>query len=112
MENSREKFMKNRLLFCFFFLFAGSSFEACESDAFYPCEKSYVEMDQIQFTQEGIYVQLQNKSVLTSTLHTDSRGLYFVDFKRQGSCPQGKWECQVCHYCNPNYTLYCGICWN
>ena len=104
--------MRNIAFTCICFLAGFVSAEARGIYQFYPCDKAYVEANQISLSSDGISVQFSNGDLLTSALYTDEVGFYFKDFKRRGDCSEGKWECQVCHYCNPNYTLYCGICWN
>ena len=106
------KSMKFTLITCLLLLAGFVELEARGMYSFFPCEKAYVESSQVAVSQDGISIQFQNGTLLTSTLYSDEQGFYFKDFKRRGDCSEGKWECQVCHYCNPNYNLYCGICWN
>ena len=82
----------------------------CQKEGFFPCENTYVKIDQIDFIENTIYVTVHGKILKTSAIHSDTQGFYFKDFK-QGSCDDGYWECSNCRHCNPNYKLWCEICW-
>lgn len=78
---------------------------------FIECEKTYIQSSQINIAQDNIIVTCNGNTYYTSAIHTDEQGLYFKDY-RQGQCPDGFWECNVCHDCNENYYIWCRTCYN
>ncbi len=78
---------------------------------FIECDKTYIDPEQIEINENQIQVNCEGKVYLTSAIYTDERGVYFKDF-RQGGCPDGFWECSVCHDCNENYYIWCRTCYN
>ncbi|MBX9923018.1 MAG: hypothetical protein K2Y01_02810 [Rhabdochlamydiaceae bacterium] len=72
-----------------------ASLEKCKEIGFYPSEKAYREVGLVPPELQEVFVEAPRE-----------------DFKRQADPKSGEWACKNCHACNPNYKLYCGICWN
>ncbi|MCX6988836.1 MAG: hypothetical protein NTZ52_04975 [Chlamydiae bacterium] len=77
---------------------------------FFSCEKIYISADHLFFNANSIYVTLPGGVIKTSTIFSDQRGLYLKDFKRQGQCPDGQWQCSDCNRCNENFYIWCRSC--
>jgi hypothetical protein len=73
------------LVYSFVVLCLGyASLEQCKENGLYPSEKMYRELSLASSEPEN-FVQKAGK--------------------------RGQWECKSCHASNPNYTLFCGMCW-
>ena len=53
--------------------------------AFSPCEKTYIQTEQLGFSEDGIFVQLDGKWHQTTSLHADDGGIY-IDNLRDKLC--------------------------
>lgn len=108
----------NRLLAFFVLLCFGSitAYAGCpkcpKPPKFMECEKTYIVGSQIEIVEDQIFVNVAENVVQTSALYADEAGLYFKDFRKQGCCPDGYWECSVCHDCTENYYIWCRTCYN
>lgn len=72
--------------YSFAVLFLGyMSLEECKETGLYPSEKAFREV----FFEESLQ-----------------------EYKKPREHKSGEWECRSCHACNPNYKLYCKVCWN
>jgi hypothetical protein len=71
------------------------SLDKCKEIGLYPSEKACRESSQVPLELQEFFVEEPIGS-----------------FSKQSAPKMGEWECRNCHACNPNYTIYCGICWN
>lgn len=81
-----------------------------ETENFFSCEKIYISSADVLLDGNSIYVTLPFGAIKTSGIFADQRGLYFKDFKRQGDCGYGQWQCSDCGRCNQNYYIWCQTC--
>ncbi len=79
-------------------------------EEYFPCEKIYVSAGDLFFNENEIYVSLPGGYIKTSAIHSDRKGFYLQDFKRQGNCAKGQWYCETCDTCNENYLIWCKTC--
>ncbi len=113
MKNSIHYRLACLLLLCFGSTVAHAGCPKCpKPPKFIECEKTYIQPSQIDINQKKIMINCNDRVYETSTLYTDDGGLYFKDYRDQGKCRDGFWECNVCHDCNENYYLWCRVCYN
>lgn len=67
-------------------------------------EKIHVQPNQVYFSQNAIYVNLNNEWVPTEAIHVDAQGLYVTDNAI------GDWKCPKCYHQNKWYHSRCQNC--
>jgi hypothetical protein len=84
----------------------------CESsqNVFMPCNKTYVNSEQIGFFNNEIFIQMDDVVFRTSGIHSDADGIYFEDAKDdcgflQKPCPRFG-----CPGCNFPWDKNCHLC--
>jgi len=85
-------------------LSGGYCFEGSKIDS---CNKTYVQPEQISFSDGGIFVLLGNAWLATESVHADASGMYvtnIVDSKFFG------WKCPKCGYENSSLVNMCAKC--
>ena len=118
-----EKFMKYSLSKLLFVLFI-SLYINCSADChcpqqeirFFPCPKTYVQAEQIDFNKNAIFVQVHEIIMQTDSLHTDAHGIFFENVRLK-ECGQSQWLClekdargMVCETCNWTWNNWCFNC--
>lgn len=66
-------------------------------------EKIYIEPTQIGFSQEKIFVELEQGWVEVNTIESDSQGLFIIP---PYYSPCG-WKCKLCNTCNEFWRFIC-----
>jgi hypothetical protein len=117
-------FMKN-CLFKLLFIVCISSFVNCSADCdcprdeirFIACPKTYVKPDQIQFHENGIFVQINDMIIETESLSTDTQGIFILTTRKR--CGPSQWKCirpipsangMPCETCNWTWNVTCYGC--
>ena len=110
--------MRSRIIHYFLALLLVSNhiFASLDDNAeFVPCEKTYIQSQQIEFIDRFIIVNVGNSIIQTSGIFADQTGFYFKDY-RKGDCEEGEWQCKICDTCNPYWNTSCKECnrinWN
>ncbi|MBS0652106.1 MAG: hypothetical protein JSR39_01120 [Verrucomicrobia bacterium] len=112
MKTSHYHFLTLLFILCFGSIAANAGCPKCpKPPKFIECEKIYIQSSQIDIVEDQIYIHFSGNTVQTSGIHTDHGGMFIKDY-RQGDCPDGSWECRVCHACNENYYIWCRTCYN
>jgi len=102
--------LKSILVCVFLLLIKNGLFAGCSNyEEFIPCEKTYIQGEQISFFEKSIFVKIENSIVYTSAIFSDENGFYFRDY-RKGDCDDGEWQCQHCDTCNPYWNTLCESC--
>ena len=110
--------MKHRLcaLFFIFLITFCVSGSANEQSHFIPCPKTYVSPEQIDFCENGIFVQVNDCIIQTETLCSDAQGIFFANARDDG-CGPSQWRCvrkdsrgMVCNTCNWDWNYTCSNC--
>ncbi len=71
------------------------SLEECKETGLYPSEKAFREIFQLASDPQEVFFEES-----------------LEEYKKPREHKKGPWECRSCHACNPNYKLYCKVCWN
>ena len=74
---------------------------------FVPCEKIYVQPDQVAITNEGIFLQLNEEWVPTEAIQYDASGIFVTSISSEWSF---RWTCPKCGYENGPFSRKCGNC--
>ncbi len=82
---------------------------------FVACPKTYVNPEQIDFCENGIFVRINDFIIQTESISTDAQGLFFTN-ARDG-CGPSQWKClrtdtrgMVCNTCNWDWNSTCSYC--
>ena len=77
------------------------------SEQFVPCEKIYLQQDQVVVTQGGIFCCLNEQWVATEALFCDASGLYVTSMRDERSI---YWTCPKCKEVNSPLRNSCKRC--
>jgi hypothetical protein len=110
----------SKLLFVLFLSFCVHCLADCNcSDdgmRFISCPKTYVKPDQIDFYDNGIFVEVNGMIMQTESLSSDAQGIFFVN-ARERDCGIGQWKCNkrrvtgvYCNACNWAWETICYAC--
>ena len=80
-----------------------------ECREFVPCEKTYVKAEQIGFSEDQIWVNLEGWVIQTSAIHSDTAGYYFLNYNPD-PCKKPDWKCDICGTCNAHWSWTCKMC--
>jgi hypothetical protein len=74
-------------------------------------QKFYVQMDQIEISENKIYIHIDGIVYSTPALFSDENGI-FVDSLKRGRCAWYEWECprRTCQACNLRIYPRCPHC--
>jgi len=108
------------MLFVFLALFSINCSADCNCSRaeirFVECPKTYVHPEQINFFENGIFVQINNVVLQTESLSTDGLGIFFVNARDDG-CGPSQWKCtrpgargMPCNTCNWDWNYTCCYC--
>jgi hypothetical protein len=99
-----------KAIFTLLFFFCGGVVSPCTEEGAISCEKTYVALKQLHFTESSIFVEIDSIWVQPTALHVDSNGFYFESIVNE--VVPGPWQCQVrgCHHWNKEYVEYCAVC--
>jgi len=114
LSSQMGKSMKRTLFVIIFTFLLRMNLEACGFciEEWVLCDKIYIAPSQLYFEEDSIFIQVSNSQFIeTRSIYTDTSGIYFKDYKTK-KCESGLWLCSVCGHCNPNYKIWCEICWN
>lgn len=100
-----------KAIFVLLFFFCGMVVSPCAEKESISCEKTYVALNQLHFTESSLFIEIDSIWVQPTALHVDSNGFYF-DAIFYNEVTPGPWQCPVrgCHYWNKEYTYYCARC--
>jgi hypothetical protein len=76
-------------------------------------EKFYVQLNQIRFSENKIYIQIEDITYETPAIHADDEGYFIEKVASSGNCAWYEWECprDNCHFCNLRGLDYkCRVC--
>lgn len=73
-------------------------------------EKIYLQSNEIDISNNQIFVKVENKIVPAIALYSDNQGIFILTKKRQGRCPEEYWECSTCSGCSPWHAPDCDWC--
>ena len=101
--------MKYVLLFlaAIFTFSNGHCSEELRSD---PCEKTYIQPNQISISEGGIFVYVDNTWLAAEAIHADASGIYVSDLVDNHGWTQWKCRYSDCNYINPWYVNECQGC--
>jgi hypothetical protein len=89
------------------FLFAFPVFSIDEEiPVFIPCEKTYISPEQVNISNDGIFVNINGGWVKTSCIQCDTEGLYFNDIQQE----YAEWICSRCGAENNGFNKICKNC--
>lgn len=77
------------------------------SSKFVPCEKIYVQPDQIAITNEGIFIKHNNEWIPTGSIQYDASGLFISNTSDEWSI---RWFCPKCGHSNAAWRNTCENC--
>ncbi len=99
-----------KAIFVLLFFFCGMVVSPCAEKESISCEKTYVALNQLHFTESSLFVAIDSTWVQPTALHVDSNGFYFDSIVNE--VVPGPWQCQVrgCHHWNKEYIYYCEVC--
>jgi hypothetical protein len=82
---------------------------------FIACPKTYVTPEQVEFYENGIFVQINDFIIQTESISADAHGIYFLN-ARDG-CGPSQWRClkrddrgMQCNTCNWDWNYTCCQC--
>ncbi len=87
--------------------FAHAQREDGTAATFVLCEKFYIQPNQINVTQDGIFILNEDIWIMTDAVHHDGSRLYISSLSEEWSF---KWECPKCGYENGPFTRSCENC--
>lgn len=107
--------MKNRKtiffgLILFVAMLMTSTFTFGNEKEFLPCDKVYIVKDQLFFSENSIFVNVENEWVETDAIKIDGHGLYFSSFSTHQLNIDFKWKCPKCDYRNYPWANTCKKC--
>ncbi len=114
--------MKRKLskrLFLLLLSFCINSWAGCDCPQditnFIPCPKTYVNPEQIDLRENGIFVLVNDVILQTEGLRTDAQGIYIMTVR--DGCGPSQWKCikrnrrdMVCNTCNWDWNYTCSSC--
>lgn len=61
--------------------------------------KIYLNLNDLEVTENIIYIHLENNLIETKALRTDHQGVYILesDITNYGATPEKKWRCPYCY---------------
>ncbi len=79
-----------------------SSSEKCSAEIVSTLEKMYVNIDQVECSDNKIYVTTDDFVILTPALYWDDKGYYIFLAAESGNCAWYEWQCRnpTCRFCN------------
>lgn len=63
-------------------------------------QKFYVTAEQIQFSENKIYIILKDITYVTPAILSDEDGYYIEQIAKSGNCAWYEWKCTRCGFCN------------
>lgn len=113
-------FLLKNFMFCLVLLGSSLGIANCEckrlEDSYIECPKTYVQPDQIEFSNNSIFVKLGEWVLQTNSIYQDSAGLFFVNV-RDDDCGAAQWKCMrkiskgiYCNACNWVWENSCYLC--
>lgn len=97
-----------------FLLCTTSSYASCTGDV--NCsdsalEKIYILPEQLGFTSQGIFVNVDNQWLQAETLFSDEHGIYFHGFTpSENGCRKNYYPCRNCDRCVKDIYDTCPLC--
>ena len=104
--------MKNAFfrISCLFLMFCGfvhAQQEDRTAAKFVPCEKFYIESNQINVTQDGIFILNEDSWIMTDAIRHDGSRLYVSSLSEEWSVT---WTCPYCNHVNGILDKKCQKC--
>ena len=62
--------------------------------------KFYVKVEQIAFSDNKIYIDVEDLTYVTPAIFSDENGYYIEKIAKSGNCSWYEWECSKCRACN------------
>jgi len=114
------KTIEQTLMVCFlvFSLFFGLAYtnegapcnNCHKENEFIPCSKTYVDLSQIDFYEQGIYVKMGEFIIQTEAIHADEKGFYFQNAKNDCGPMQKRCKNPICPACVFPWDSKCYSC--
>ncbi len=98
--------MKSAIAFLSMFACVASSIQAEEE--IIPCEKTYVNPDQVQLSEQALFVNIGDVWVQPTAIQVDANGLFFNAYFNN-VMPDEVWQCK-CRFWNKPWAEYCKNC--
>jgi hypothetical protein len=111
-----RKLLMRENLFCFLFLnlllcLTPPAFSCEQTESmFIPCNKTYVNPEQIEFLDNQIFIQIDDVIFRTSGIRSDAAGFYFEDAERECGYLQRPCPRSYCNACNFIWDSVCYLC--
>src|SRR5579862_7121512 len=106
-----KKYCSLLLTLCFLFCIAKTTFACeCSPTTFVPCQKTYITPTQVIFSENEIFVHIDDMAFRTSTIYSDAQGLYFQDAERECGFLQSPCPRFGCPGCNFPWDSRCHVC--
>jgi hypothetical protein len=89
----------NLTIFIFITCFQ-SLFSCCQQPRFESCDKQYVQPNYVAVSEDGIFIQLQDKWIQTEGVFSDAQGLFILNLAPSAyGCQDPYVPCRNCKKC-------------